>query len=109
LLLARSVVTRPRARHDAGSFDTNRNTAKLTIPASVVRFVGEHVLIRELCSDQSALGLEFPPDEAEKQLAIAIDWGRYAEVIAYDHSAGMIYLEAAPVAPSQLPEASATR
>jgi NitT/TauT family transport system ATP-binding protein len=42
---------------------------------------------------QSALGLEFPPDEAERQLAIAIDWGRYAEVIAYDHSAGMIYLE----------------
>jgi NitT/TauT family transport system ATP-binding protein len=49
---------------------------------------------------QSALGLEFPPEDAEKQLAIAIDWGRYAEVIAYDHSAGMIYLEAEPVAPS---------
>jgi NitT/TauT family transport system ATP-binding protein len=42
---------------------------------------------------QSALGLEFPPEDAQKQLAIAIDWGRYAEVIAYDHSAGMIYLE----------------
>jgi NitT/TauT family transport system ATP-binding protein len=41
------------------------------------------------------LEIEFPPEEAEKQLAIAIDWGRYAEVIAYDHSAGMIYLEAA--------------
>jgi NitT/TauT family transport system ATP-binding protein len=43
---------------------------------------------------QSALGLDFPPDEAERQLATAIDWGRYAELIAYDHSAGMIYLEA---------------
>ena len=43
---------------------------------------------------QSALGLEFSPEEAEQQLAIAIDWGRYAELIAYDHSAGMIYLEA---------------
>ena len=42
---------------------------------------------------QSALGLEFPPSEAEQQLATAIDWGRYAEVIAYDHAAGMIYLE----------------
>jgi NitT/TauT family transport system ATP-binding protein len=42
---------------------------------------------------QSALGLEFPPEEAERQLATAIDWGRYAELIAYDHSAGMIYLE----------------
>ena len=45
---------------------------------------------------QSALGLDFPPEEAERQLAIAIDWGRYAELIAYDHSAGMIYLEAGP-------------
>jgi NitT/TauT family transport system ATP-binding protein len=43
---------------------------------------------------QSALGLDFPPEEAKRQLAIAIDWGRYAELIAYDHSAGMIYLEA---------------
>jgi NitT/TauT family transport system ATP-binding protein len=42
---------------------------------------------------QSALGLEFPPEEAQQQLAIAIDWGRYAEIIAYDHSAGKIYLE----------------
>jgi NitT/TauT family transport system ATP-binding protein len=42
---------------------------------------------------RSALGLEFPPEEAARQLAIAIDWGRYAEIIAYDHSAGMIYLE----------------
>ena len=47
---------------------------------------------------QSALGLEFPPEEAEKQLAIAIDWGRYAEVIAYDHARGVIYLEAAGMA-----------
>jgi len=46
---------------------------------------------------QSALGLEFPPEAAERQLAIAIDWGRYAELIAYDHSTGMIYLEAEPV------------
>lgn len=43
---------------------------------------------------RSALGLEFPPDEAERQLTTAIDWGRYAELIAYDHGAGMIYLEA---------------
>ena len=43
---------------------------------------------------QSALALDFPPDIAEQQLAIAIDWGRYAELIAYDHGAGMIYLEA---------------
>jgi NitT/TauT family transport system ATP-binding protein len=42
---------------------------------------------------QSALSLHFPQEAAEEQLAIAIDWGRYAELIAYDHGAGMIYLE----------------
>jgi NitT/TauT family transport system ATP-binding protein len=33
---------------------------------------------------RSALELEFPHDEAERQLATMIDWGRYAEVLAYD-------------------------
>jgi NitT/TauT family transport system ATP-binding protein len=47
---------------------------------------------------ESALSLDFPPDEAGRQLATAIDWGRYAELIAYDHGAGMIYLEAEPTA-----------
>jgi NitT/TauT family transport system ATP-binding protein len=49
---------------------------------------------------QTALGLDFPDEEAEQQLAIAIDWGRYAELIAYDHSAGMIYLESEAAARS---------
>ena len=32
----------------------------------------------------AALSLEFPDDIAEQQLDIAIDWGRYAELIDYD-------------------------
>jgi len=44
---------------------------------------------------QSALELEFLPEEAEKQIDIAVNWGRYAELVAYDDSNGKIYLEEA--------------
>ncbi len=47
---------------------------------------------------QSALELEFPAAEAEKQVEIAVNWGRYAEILAYDDDKAAIYLEAAPVA-----------
>ena len=42
----------------------------------------------------AALQLDFPRDEAERQLDTAIDWGRYAEVFAYDDDAEVLYLEA---------------
>lgn len=44
----------------------------------------------------AALELEFPPAEAERQLDIATQWGRYAEVWAYDDSEEMFYLEPTP-------------
>ena len=44
---------------------------------------------------QMALELEFPPDEAEKQLDTLIHCGRYAELFAYDDGSEQIYLEAA--------------
>jgi len=59
---------------------------------TMLRAADRHQL--EMNVVQSALGLEFPPEEAQKQITIAIDWGRYAELIAYDHSAGILYLEA---------------
>jgi len=34
----------------------------------------------------------FPPDEAERQFATAIDWGRYAELFEYDASEDRLYL-----------------
>lgn len=40
-----------------------------------------------------ALELEFPPAEAEKQLETIVNWGRYAEVIAYDDATETIFLE----------------
>ncbi len=43
-----------------------------------------------------ALELEFPPEEAGKQLETLIQWGRYAEILAYDDSDEEIYLESTP-------------
>lgn len=42
-----------------------------------------------------ALQLEFPLEEAERQIDTIIDWGRYAELIAYDDSDEVFYLEPA--------------
>jgi NitT/TauT family transport system ATP-binding protein len=42
---------------------------------------------------QTALELEFHEEEAERQLDTAIDWGRYAELLAYDDSSQVLYLE----------------
>jgi NitT/TauT family transport system ATP-binding protein len=44
---------------------------------------------------QTALGLEFPAEEAERQLDTAVAWGRYAEIVAYEDNMGLIYLEPA--------------
>jgi len=44
---------------------------------------------------QTALELEFLPEEAERQLETAINWGRYAELLAYDDDSSAIYLEPA--------------
>ena len=40
-----------------------------------------------------ALSLYFPEEEAEKQLEIIIQWGRYAEIISYDDDSEVIYRE----------------
>ncbi len=47
---------------------------------------------------QTALELEFPPEEAEKQLETVVNWGRYAEVLGYDDKSETIYLESTPIA-----------
>jgi len=43
----------------------------------------------------------FSEDEAERQLDTATDWGRYAELFAYDDQEGMFYLENDPIANAQ--------
>ncbi len=42
---------------------------------------------------QTALELEFPPQEAERQVETMVNWGRYAEMIVYDDDDATIYLE----------------
>lgn len=41
----------------------------------------------------TALQPEFPDEVAERQLGIAIDWGRYAELIDYDDASEMLSLD----------------
>ena len=40
-----------------------------------------------------ALGEHFLSEEVDPQLSILVDWGRYAEIFAYDDNTEMIYLE----------------
>lgn len=42
---------------------------------------------------QTALELEFPPEEAAKVLETAVNWGRYAELFSYNDNEESIYLE----------------
>jgi len=42
---------------------------------------------------QAALELEFPEEEAEKQLDTLINWGRYSELLSYNDDKGMVFLE----------------
>ncbi len=42
---------------------------------------------------KTALELEFPPDETERQLDTIVDWGRYAEILVYDDDEETFYLE----------------
>ncbi len=45
-----------------------------------------------------ALELEFSPEEAARQVDLAIQWGRYAELLAYDDNTETIFREPAEVA-----------
>jgi NitT/TauT family transport system ATP-binding protein len=62
---------------------------------SLLAAADRHELERDVV--ESALRLEFPLDEAVRQVETLIDWGRYAELLAYDHGAGMIYADTANV------------
>jgi NitT/TauT family transport system ATP-binding protein len=42
---------------------------------------------------RDALAREFLPEEVQVQLDILVDWGRYAEMFAYDDNTEMIFLE----------------
>lgn len=48
-----------------------------------------------------ALELEFSPGDAARQVELAIQWGRYAELLAYDDNTETIFRETAEVAAGQ--------
>jgi NitT/TauT family transport system ATP-binding protein len=62
---------------------------------ALLRAANKQKLERDIV--QAALELEFPPEEAERQLETAVNWGRYAELLAYDDSTEDIYLEASHI------------
>lgn len=43
---------------------------------------------------ETALTLEFPPDELERQLDTAVNWGRYAEILFFEDD--ILYIEEPP-------------
>jgi NitT/TauT family transport system ATP-binding protein len=57
----------------------------------VLLSVGKHRISEDFFIE--ILENHFTTDEAWNQLEIAIDWGRYAELFAYDYDAGELYLE----------------
>lgn len=51
----------------------------------------KHQLERDVAL--AALLLDFPPEEAERQLDLIIEWGRYAELLEYDDVSETIFRE----------------
>jgi len=45
---------------------------------------------------ETALALEFPPDETERQLETAVNWGRYAELFYFDDDDDSLFIEQEP-------------
>ena len=65
---------------------------------AMLRVADKHRLAKDVIS--TALELDFPPDEAARQVEVAINWGRYAELLAYDDTSATLYLEATPAPPA---------
>ena len=59
----------------------------------------KHRLQREVL--KTALELEFPPDQADRQLETMVNWGRYTELLSYDDDDDVFYLE-----PESVPRAT---
>lgn len=58
---------------------------------NLLRAADQHELKVEMV--KTALSLEFPPEESERQIETLITWGRYGELLAYDDGTETIYLE----------------
>ncbi|MEH2057696.1 MAG: nitrate/sulfonate/bicarbonate ABC transporter ATP-binding protein [Nostoc sp.] len=86
----------------AGSIDDRKQLVRSQLLANIRLVQQIHRLLQaknnqripeELVLD--ILESHFSPQEAERQLKTAIDWGRYAEIYSYDEPSGQIFLEQA--------------
>ena len=64
---------------------------------AMLRVADKHQLEKDVIS--TALELDFTPDEATHQVEIAINWGRYAELLAYDDTSETLYIETGSAPP----------
>jgi NitT/TauT family transport system ATP-binding protein len=58
---------------------------------SMLQAADTHHLEKDVLT--TALELDFPAEEAARQVEVAINWGRYAELLAYDDRTSSIHLE----------------
>jgi len=65
---------------------------------AMLRVADKHQLKKDVIS--AALELDFTPDEATRQVEVAINWGRYAELLAYDDTSETLYLETGSALPT---------
>jgi NitT/TauT family transport system ATP-binding protein len=61
---------------------------------SMLQAADTHQLGKDVLT--TALELDFPAEEAVRQVEVAINWGRYAELLAYDDRTAGIDLESQP-------------
>jgi NitT/TauT family transport system ATP-binding protein len=64
---------------------------------SMLQAADTHQLEKDVLT--TALELDFPPEEAARQVEVVINWGRYAELLAYNDRTASIDLENAVVTP----------
>jgi NitT/TauT family transport system ATP-binding protein len=58
---------------------------------SMLQAADTHQLEKDVLT--AALELDFPPEEAARQVEVVINWGRYAELLAYNDRTARIDLE----------------
>jgi NitT/TauT family transport system ATP-binding protein len=51
----------------------------------------------------TALELDFPPEEATRQVDVAINWGRYAELLAYNNTSASLSLDTGVLPETTMP------
>lgn len=81
--LVQQVVTMLNACADGGEAGAGRRAASRRLPQELIF---DTVLLKH-----------FSPQEARRQLEIAIEWGRFAELFGYDAPSGTLFLDNADV------------